>query len=275
MQSDTSRVNATLTPLFRWPGGKRWLVPSLRQLLPLTYSSYYEPFFGGGALFFAEQPSNAVLSDVNDELMACYRAVRDTPGEVEACLQKLPRDKDSYYHVRSTAPDDPVERAARLIYLTTLAFNGIYRVNRQGVFNVPYGGREYVNLGAAGSLSSYSRALGSAKIRSGDFEESLQSAGKGDVVFLDPPYTVTHSNNGFLRYNESIFSMQDQRRLADAAEALASRGAHVIVTNAQHSSVSDLYSDVFRRIAVRRTSRMAADPARRLAVEELVLTNVR
>lgn len=234
--------------------------------------TYYEPFFGAGALFFALQPSAAVLSDVNSELMAAYQAIRTAPGQVTACLGALQRDRDSYYRVRSSSPTDSNERAARLIYLTTLAFNGIYRVNRQGEFNVPYGGREYPSMGLNGSLDPYAEALRGARITSGDFEAAVAQARSGDFIYLDPPYTVAHSNNGFLRYNESIFSWKDQERLAATASELDRRGCLVAVSNASHYSIRSLYGG-FRAISASRRSLIAADPTHRQHTDELVFTN--
>ncbi len=261
-----------LEPLFRWPGGKRWLVPQLAELVPERIGTYYEPFFGAGALYFALRPPVAVLSDMNSELMAAYRAIRLAPTKVAAALSALPRDRESYYRVRSSNPMDPTARAARLIFLTTLAFNGIYRVNRRGEFNVPYGGREYPSLGARGSLDPYAKALRGARISSGDFEQAVSRARSGDFVYLDPPYTVAHTNNGFLRYNESIFSWRDQQRLAALATELDKRGCAVIVSNAAHESVRGLYTG-FRSVSVSRRSLIAADPTHRQSTDELVITN--
>ena len=263
-----------LEPLFRWPGGKRWLVPTLMELVPERFGTYYEPFFGAGALFFALCPTTAVLSDSNRELMDCYSTVRRGHREVAACLRAYPRDRDGYNQIRAQNPTGRAERAARLIYLTTLAFNGIYRVNRRGEFNVPYGGREYPALGLTGSFAEHAVALGSAKIVSGDFETAVASAGHGDLVYLDPPYTVAHSNNGFLRYNEHIFSWKDQERLAAVAADLNERGCIVIVSNAAHDSIRALYRR-FRVITVSRRSLIAADPVHRQGTDELVFTNVR
>jgi DNA adenine methylase len=264
---------AGLEPLFRWPGGKRWLVSQLAELLPDAIGTYYEPFFGAGALFFAVQPSSAVLSDSNAELMDAYRSITQTPHDVAGYLRGLPRDRDGYYSIRAANPTDPAQRAARFIYLTTLAFNGIYRVNQQGLFNVPYGGRRYEGLGLDGSLLPYAAALKQADLQTGDFEAVLEGASSGDFAYLDPPYTVAHGNNGFLRYNEKIFSWRDQERLAAVAIELDRRGCHLVVSNAAHSSIRALFKR-FRSIPVSRQSRIAASPSRRLLTGELIFTNV-
>ena len=263
-----------LPPLFRWPGGKRWLVSTLLEIVPDRFERYYEPFFGAGALFFALRPRHSVIADLNTALTSCLAQVRDHPADVERLLRSLPRDEAAYYRIRAQKPTDPIERAARLIYLTTLAFNGIHRVNRRGDFNVPYGGRQYPTLGSPGQLVGYSDLLRQAEIRNGDFAETVADAGRGDLVYLDPPYTVRHDNNGFLRYNERIFSMLDQERLGRVAQELSDRGACVVVSNAAHPSVIAQYPS-FRMIRVQRTSAMAADPTKRGRVEEVVFTNAR
>lgn len=266
------RPPRALAPLFRWPGGKRWLLPRLMELVPASLGRYYEPFFGGGALFLALRPTAATISDRNSALMDCYRAVRDDHAEVARVLRAFPRDRDSYMKIRSNLPEDPSARAARLIYLTTLAFNGIYRVNRRGAFNVPYGGRTYDDLGNEEILRAHAEAFATVQIQSGDFESAVTGASAGDFVYLDPPYTVTHSGNGFVRYNDRIFSWKDQQRLADVAQSLIQSGCTVVVSNASHPSILDLYPS-FRAISVTRTSVMAATAGRRGPIQELVLTN--
>ena len=261
-----------LVPLFRWPGGKRWLLPKLLELIPDQYGRYFEPFFGAGALFFGLAPSDAVVSDVNVDLMACYLAIRDSHVMVAALLRAMERDRAAYLEIRESNPIDKCERAARFIYLSTLAFNGIHRVNKRGLFNVPYGGRTYPGLGSDELLGKYSRALAHAEIRSGDFESSVGSAATGDVVYLDPPYTVAHSNNGFLKYNARIFSWNDQLRLAAVADDLHRRGCRVIISNASHPSLIPLYPN-FHVEVVPRLSRMAAASAKRGLVDEYLLTN--
>lgn len=260
-------------PLFRWPGGKRWLVPRLRKLIPNGFGRYFEPFFGAGALYFALQPHAAVISDINPELMACYRALRDNHEAVAEALRGLPRDRDSYYRIRDQQPQSSTEAAARFIYLTTLAFNGIYRVNRAGQFNVPYGARTYGKLGTGKQLRVYGEALEGAAVMSTDFEEAVDSASAGDVVYLDPPYTVAHSNNGFIKYNHRLFSWDDQERLAAVVAELDRRGCAVIVSNAFHSSIARLYAQ-FAHFVVSRHSVMAADASHRGKIREYLITNV-
>jgi DNA adenine methylase len=274
MTSDVEAAPPALTPIFRWPGGKRWLLPQLLRLIPPNFDGrYYEPFFGGGALFFALRPARAVLSDKNHELMDAYRVVRDDHVALEDALRQMPRGPEAYYAIRDSRPTAPVDRAARLLYLTTNGFNGIHRVNRAGEFNVPYGGRTYARLGAEGSLSEYSRALGGAQVVDGDFASVVSAARPGDLVYLDPPYTVAHTNNGFRKYNSRVFLWEDQLRLAAVAHRLASRGVHVIISNADHDNISSLYGSL-PRLMVSRHSAMAPDPKRRKRVSEAIYSNL-
>lgn len=272
-EKDTVPASAgPLRPLFRWPGGKRWLVPRLLKLVPEAYGRYFEPFVGGGAMFFALRPAKARLGDKNSDLINAYRSIRDDSGKVAQLLRSMLRTEKHYYQVRAQQPTDDFERAARTIYLTTLAFNGIHRVNREGAFNVPYGRRDYPELGSEALLRSYGQALKDTELESGDFEHTLRDAVAGDLVYLDPPYTVAHSNNGFLKYNARIFVPADQQRLADTARELVWRGCHVIVTNASHQSIDDLYPG-FERVEVRRQSVMAASRNHRKEVTEYLFTS--
>ncbi|HWO99007.1 MAG TPA: Dam family site-specific DNA-(adenine-N6)-methyltransferase [Methylococcus sp.] len=264
--------NRPLRPLFRWPGGKRWLVPKLLEIVPDSFGRYFEPFLGAGALFFALRPHDAVISDANTDLMRCYEAIRDCPDEVMWELRKMPTDAASYYRIRGQEPTTRAESAARFIYLTAHAFNGIYRVNHVGKFNVPFGGRDYGDLADEDRLSPYSEALRPAAIRMGDFEAALEGAASGDVVYLDPPYTVKHSNNGFVKYNQRLFSWEDQKRLAATAKRLDRQGCVVIVSNAHHESIRELYSG-FRHLTIPRHSVIAAHSVHRNKIEEYLFTN--
>jgi DNA adenine methylase len=232
---------------------------------------YYEPFLGGAALFLALQPTAATLTDTNDDLITTYQAVRDHARTLELALRAMPIGEAGYYQVRKQRPTEEVERAARLLYLTAHSFNGIYRVNHDGTFNVPFGGRTH-RLGTPMSLEPYRRALEGAVLRAEDFEDAVSDARAGDLVYLDPPYTVMHSNNGFLKYNARVFSWSDQERLARIASQLNERGCHVVISNADHDSIRSLFG-AFRVTEVSRSSRMASDVKRRGPVTELVLTN--
>jgi len=257
----------TLPPLLKWPGGKRELAPKIAEVFPDHFGKYLEPFAGGAALFFYLMPSTAILSDKNNDLMNLYEQVRDCPHALLECLAHLSNDQETYYQVRSSIPNTTIERAARLYYLMLLSFNGIYRVNLRGRFNVPYGHKTHLQVVDESRVLMASQALQRAEILCLDFESAARPAKSGDLVYFDPPYTVAHSHNGFLKYNEDIFSFEDQRRLARCASDLVRRGCFVAVSNAAHCSVSSLYSD-FNIKEIRRTSKIAAKAQHRKEVTE-------
>lgn len=258
-------------PLIKWPGGKRALVESILQHFPEEFGTYYEPFFGGGAVFFALQPTNAVLSDANDELVNAYVQVRDNPKELVDVLRSFKNTEQDYYLIRGTSSETRIQQAARLLYLTRLSFNGIHRVNLRGEFNVPYGYKTHLTTVDQEQLFKASFALQSAKIESGDFEFVTRNAENGDVVYFDPPYTVAHGHNGFVKYNERIFSWHDQQRLAEHARILAKRGCQVVVSNADHHSIHELYKG-FRCNIIERSSVIAASSTHRRKITECIFS---
>ncbi|GBQ38707.1 Dam family site-specific DNA-(adenine-N6)-methyltransferase [Acetobacter fabarum] len=262
----------TLAPFLKWAGGKRWFADRCLHLTPQTYNRYIEPFLGSGAMFFALRPAEAVLSDLNPDLINCYRAVCDTPEDIIERLTEYHRlhDKAYYYDTRAVKPNDPVERAAWFIYLNRTCWNGLYRVNRKNEFNVPIGTKTSVLLPNDDFVGT-SRLLSGVEILQQDFEVTLNKAEDGDFVFVDPPYTVKHNLNGFVKYNDKIFSWSDQLRLRDAVVRAAARGARVLVTNANHSSIREIYDGVGRQQVVGRASVLAASKAHRSQTEELVI----
>ena len=258
-------------PLIKWPGGKRSLAARIIQRIPSDYATYYEPFFGGGAVFFALQPARAVIADVNGELINAYVQVRDQCSALVKALKRYKNTEEAYYMVRAMQPRTPVTRAARLLYLTRLSFNGIHRVNLKGQFNVPYGYKTHLSPFDEEQMLRTSFAFQGVRLMKADFEISTAGAGEGDVVFFDPPYTVAHANNGFVKYNEHIFSWADQQRLANHARALAERGCRVIVSNADHTSIHDLYRGFACEI-VERPSVIAASSAYRRQITECIFS---
>lgn len=264
---------STLTaPFLKWAGGKRWFADRCLHLIPRDHGRYIEPFLGSGAMFFALQPSTALLSDLNRDLINCYCAVRDAPERIIERLEEHHRrhGKAHYYETRSVKPEDPVEWAAWFIYLNRTCWNGLYRVNRKNEFNVPIGTKTSVVL-PNDNFSEASRLLADVEIIHQDFEATLDASRAGDFVFVDPPYTVKHNLNGFIKYNDKIFSWSDQIRLRDAVVRAAKRGALILVTNANHSSIREIYEGVGRQQVVRRASVLAASAAHRSQTEELVI----
>jgi DNA adenine methylase len=263
-------------PFVKWAGGKRLMLPSLLPHIPQPAQggTYFEPFVGGGAVFFGMQPESAVLSDVATDLIETYQAVKDDVEGVIERLRRMRRDKQEYYRIRASRPRHPSQKAARFIYLNKTCFNGLYRVNREGHFNVPFGdhGPNLLVCNRA-QLRAAARALENATMRCCDFETVLQDARAGDVVYCDPPYTTAHSNNGFIEYNAHVFSWDDQRRLARLGKELVSAGVIVVVSNAYHSSLHDLYVRRFgfKSTLISRWSTMAGNRSFRFPTKEMVL----
>jgi DNA adenine methylase len=257
-------------PFLRWAGSKRSLLTHIVPLLPNSYVRYWEPFLGSGSLFFLLQARDAVLSDSCGELVETFEAVRDDPEAIIKWLSDKKPDREFYYTLRANRSPDAVSRAAEFIYLNRTCWNGLYRVNARGDFNVPYGKPKTDKLIDPENIYACSASLRTAQLMTCDFEEAVHEVEPGDLVFFDPPYVTSHNNNGFVDYNEQIFSWKDQERLASLALRLVARGAHVVVANAAHQPVLDLYRG-FVAISYDRASTLAGDSKRRGRVNEVLL----
>lgn len=262
-----------VVPFLKWPGGKRWIAEEIAdELRPYLQKRYFEPFLGGGAVFFSLRPSRAVLSDTNADLINVYKEVKRSPQALIDGLKLMEVTAAEYQKVRASKPHAAHERALRFLYLNRTAFAGIFRLNRQGEFNVPFGGgaRTPEILWRKELLAMASKVLKTAALSCADFEDTMQKANAGDVVYCDPTYTVAHDNNGFRRYNEAVFSWSDQLRLATSAAKASRRGALVIVSNAHHESLMELYraNDNCEVRAVQRTSCIAKQGLNRRLVSE-------
>lgn len=260
-----------MKPFIKWAGGKRWLTSDPRFSLPEFSGRYIEPFLGGGAVFFHMRPQQALLSDVNPRLIEVYLAVRDNWQLVFRELKRLQRlhNKTFYYEERKRNRTTRHTRAAQFLYLNRTCFNGLYRENLKGEFNVPIGTKDKVVFEDE-NFAEISKVLLTADIRTSDFAETIKEAENGDLVFADPPYTTAHNMNGFVKYNQNIFSWQDQIRLRDALLSAVNRGAKVVLTNADHESIRELYGSegIYRPIA--RASVIAGKPAHRNNTTEAI-----
>ena len=258
-------------PFLKWPGGKRWFVAQHPSILPTSFGRYIEPFLGGGAVFFHLQPARAILSDANVELMEVYRAVRQDPARIDRLLHQHHdlHSKTHYYDVRANVPRGLYARAARFIYLNRTCWNGLYRVNRNGLFNVPMGTRRTVIRDD--DLSRVSELLRRVDLMAEDFEVVIDRAERDDLLFVDPPYTVKHNTNNFIKYNERLFSWDDQLRLKEALLRAKRRHAKIVITNALHPTVRKVFGELGTAMIVRRPSSIAADSYSRRNCEELVV----
>jgi DNA adenine methylase len=244
----------------------------LADVLPTTFHTYWEPFLGSGALFFLLKPRRAVLSDKCLPLVETFRALRDNPRAVERYLRPLKPRKRLFYHVRKHQAEGRFKRAAEFIFLNKSCWNGLYRVNSEGIFNVPFGRPRTDNLADPANLWACSRLLRrrSISIIPADFAHIEARVRPKDLVYFDPPYVTGHANNGFVDYNEILFSWEDQIRLARLAHRLRALGAHVLVTNANQPAIVSLYPG-FKRRLLERTSTLANDITKRKPVTEVIL----
>ena len=263
-------------PFVKWAGGKRSVVEELVARFPATFESYWEPFVGGGALFFRihDEVEEAHLSDSNLELMIAFEVVRSSPAELTAGLERHARRhcKEYYYRVRGRhGLKDPVELAARLIYLNKTCYNGLYRVNGKGKFNVPIGSYENPNIVVEGNVYLCSSALQRASIKWREFDAIEPSF--GDLVYFDPPYHPVNSTS-FTKYTKLAFGDRDQKRLRDFALELHSQGVHVMLSNSDTPLVRELYRDEMWSIdSIRVPRNVNSKGDGRGAVDELVITN--
>lgn len=260
-------------PFLKWPGGKQWLAPIAQGLLPEGFQGrYFEPFLGGGALYFALQPRRATLSDVNPELVTAYHALQSDVASVIRELARYPYDRTFFERLRGQRPTTPTAASARLIYLNKTAFNGMYRVNRDGEFNVPFGRYKCPTICPEDRLRSAAEALSPAKLICLDFADAAVAARPGDLVFLDPPYITGHHNNGFRKYNADIFRWDCQERLASVVACLTARNVSVLMTNADHPAIHELYSDLYLTRVERRSLINSSASGRGMA-HEAIYTN--
>lgn len=265
-------VEGPLKPFLRWAGSKRKLLKYLEPFLPVRMGKYYEPFLGGGALFFHLQPRRAEVSDASESLIETYRAVQRAPFEILKRLRPLKPTKKNFDQIKKRKPVRRIERAAQFIFLNKACWNGLYRVNSSGEFNVPYGWPKSDFIVDDDNLVACSKQLRrrAVTIRCQDFEDISDRVAATDFVFLDPPYVTSHNLNGFADWNEQLFSWKDQKRLAAMARRLVARGANVLVTNADHEDIHRLYSG-FGMCTFDRASTLAGDTTKRRRTSEAIL----
>lgn len=262
----------SLSPILKWAGGKRWLVSQGENLFPDAYERLVEPFAGGAAVFFRLAPARAWLNDINSELIDTYRAIAEDWESIVSLLKsyQAKHSSDFYYEIRASNPRTLTTRAARFIYLNRTCFNGLYRVNLKGQFNVPVGTKTSV-LMPDDNFSAASIRLKKVRLTSLDFECVVDQANASDFVFADPPYTVRHNLNGFIKYNENLFSWADQVRLRDALFRASERGVSVVLSNADHASIRELYQGCQAMRVATRQSVMAASSSNRKETTELLI----
>lgn len=258
----------------KWAGGKNWFVKNQRHRLPTQYKRYIDPFLGGGSVFFYMEPKSATLSDVNRELILTYIAIQQDWQELNRKLyiHSQRHNDDYYYKVRNQKPCEITSIAARMIYLNRTCFNGIYRVNRKGEFNVPRGSKDKVLIGQE-DFEQRSKILQNAVLDCCDFEKTINVAEEEDFLFCDPPYAI-QKEQSFVGYTQNLFNWADQIRLANALDRARRRGVKILMTNANHPSVRALYENEegFMLDEVSRYSSISGKAGGRKQYSELIVS---
>ena len=275
--------NKLVAPVLKWVGGKRQILNEIMKYIPQNMSTYYEPFVGGGAVLFALQPRKAVVNDVNSELINVYQVIMD---HVEELIERLKQHQNNnneeyYYMIRGIDRDKesyayltPIERASRIIYLNKTCYNGLFRVNKAGEFNSPYGNYKNPNIVNATTLRAVNRYFNKAQITltCQDFEEVLKKAGIGDFVYLDPPYDPVSDTARFTGYDKGGFDRDEQIRLKNVCDQLNAKGIKFLLSNSATEFIKDLYRDY--RIEVVQAKRAINSKAdRRGEIDEVLVMN--
>ncbi|WP_372648249.1 DNA adenine methylase [Draconibacterium sp.] len=266
-------------PFLRWAGGKNWLLNQIEEFLPDNFNNYIEPFLGGGSVYIYLKSNGFIngrsyLSDLNFDLIDTYKIIKSSPDALIEDLRNHVNDKDYYYNIRRAEYANRVQKASRFIYLNRTSFNGIYRENLKGEYNVPYGYKQYAELFDFDNIQALSKLFNKTFFSSRDFRKSTPNIRRGDLVFIDPPYTVAHGNNGFVKYNQKIFAWNDQIRLSQFLEYIRGVGGYYIMTNADHSSIRELFSNHGDIHALTRFSLVGGKGAKRTNYKELIITNI-
>ncbi|MDR0847201.1 MAG: DNA adenine methylase [Lactobacillales bacterium] len=273
-----------LKPFTKWVGGKRQLLPELIKYMPSEYGTFFEPFIGGGALLFEVEPENALINDFNENLYLSYKVIKENVEQLIEILKvhQMKNSKEYYLDIREVDRDgrfdkmSEVEKAARLMYMLRVDFNGLYRVNSKGQFNVPYG--KYVNpkILNEDNLRAISRYLNenNIKVLNGDFEEACAEVKKGDFIYFDPPYAPVNATSAFTSYTEAGFGYDEQVRLRDLFVKLDKLGAKVMMSNSSVGLIHKLYADYAATTVIVGANRMINSKASaRGKVDEVIVMN--
>lgn len=265
------------TPIVKWAGGKGRLLSQYEPYLPTQFKRYFEPFAGGAAIFFwlrnQRGPKfSATLNDSNQELINCYQVVQTQPEPLLERLREMAalHDSDYYYQVRAQKPQESLERAARLIYLNKTCYNGLYRVNASGGFNVPIGRYKDPAIVQEDKILAAHSALQGVQLWNKGFDEAALAARKGDFVYFDPPYQPLNATSNFTSYTKDQFGMEQQCHLAEVFKQLVRRGCHVLLSNSDSELVRNLYRD-FQQVEIQAPRFINSKAAGRSSIAELLI----
>jgi len=265
------------TPFLKWAGGKSQLLVQMKPHFPSVFERYYEPFIGGGAVFFHLLPEKATLSDSNDGLMNVYRVIQKEPSELMKALDEHHihrRSKEYYYRIRALNPDElsHMERAARTVFLNKTCYNGLYRVNSEGKFNVPFGKYKNPSLYNRDNILSVSTALKGKALKTADYRDVCEEARKGDFIYLDPPYQPLSKTASFTSYTKEAFGEKEQEELASVFMKLDKRRCRVMLSNSSTGIIRSLY-DGYHIESMKATRAINCKASGRKAIEELLIMN--
>ena len=274
--------NSSVTPFVKWAGGKRQLMEQIRERMPEKYNDYYEPFVGGGAVVFDLLPANALINDINKALINAYKKICDEPDEFIQAVNKLDSEiwedgKKYYYSLREHYNDKlmrseyDVELAALFVFINKHCFNGLYRVNGKGLFNVPYNNSRGVSVSEE-TIRAASKYLQGVTIIDGDFEKACRNAKNGDFIFLDSPYAPLNPTS-FESYTKEGFDIESHRRLATIYDELTDRGCYCMLTNHNTDLIRELYGNKGYRIDAVSVKRMINSDASNRVGEEVIICN--
>jgi len=279
------KKNILIAPVLKWVGGKRQLISDIEPLIPKKISTYVEPFVGGGAVLFHLQPKKAIINDFNKELMNVYQVIKDNPNELIKVLKehKDLNSEDYFYEIRSLDRRDDfenlssVQKAGRIIYLNKTCYNGLFRVNRAGFFNTPYGKYKNPSIVNEVTIKAISNYFNSANIKflTGDYKEALKSLRRGAFVYFDPPYMPNSSSSSFTGYTEHGFDYEKQVELRDECLKLHDRGVKFLQSNSYSPEILELYSDqkVFNIEIVKAKRSINSQSDKRGEISEVLIYN--
>ena len=274
--------NSNVTPFVKWAGGKRQLLPQIKERMPKKYNDYYEPFVGGGAVTFELLPVNAVINDINKALINAYIRISETPEEFIKVINKFDSEmwedgKKYYYSLRERYNDKlmkaeyDMELAALFVFINKHCFNGLYRLNGKGLFNVPYNNSRRASVDES-TIIKISKYLQGITIMDGDFEEACKGAKKGDFVFMDSPYAPLNPTS-FESYTKEGFDIESHKRLSRLYDELTDRGCYCMLTNHNTELINELYGNKGYKIDVVSVKRMINSDASKRVGEEVIICN--
>lgn len=276
--------NKLVAPVVKWVGGKRQLLPEIKKYSPKKYNTYFEPFVGGGAVLFELQPKNAIVNDINKELINLYSVIQNN---VDDLIEKLSdtesysNTSDCYYRVRELDREPQkynkmtgVDRAARILYLNKTCYNGLYRVNSMGEFNSPFGSYKNPNIVNSITLKAVSKYFNESNIKflNGDFEKTVKTAKKDDFVYFDPPYAPISKTSNFTGYNENGFGENEQIRLKELCDTLDKKGVKFLLSNSDCEFIRELYKD-YNIVTIKAKRTINSNANNRGAISEVLIRN--